>query len=350
MVRYVLEKYIEFGEAALVDLLRQEHAVLWAEAQAKISDTRWPTVPTSVDPHHMTTARANLLKGNRIAETTSKTRGGRQVPVLHLADTKGIRTNVERAAARKRALMATLNSWVTPRPGYKLGLVGTAGERVAHASLLAAAPHGLRIERPEGGEVANLLGAAVEGGPLDNAFWATIVSPVGLPVDTVLCPVEVKNIRHWVYPNADELHQLLHKAALLQIRHPDVNICPILITRKKSYTANLMSRELGFRILDIHKQFVLPIADVDPTALNAIQTQLGFADLKAHDQADEVLTKALASVPSTALQNASQWRTYGPELVEHFEALRGGLSPAQEHTAMEELRNAVRELGGEARW
>lgn len=298
----------------------------------------------------MTTARANLLGANRIREMRAKTRGGHAVSVLHLADTKGISTTIDRAAARKRALMVTLTSWPSPRSGYPLGFVGAAGERVAHASLIAAAPGGLRIERPEGGEVANLLGEPVQGGPLDNAFWASILNPVGLPIDTVLCPVEVKNIRHWVYPNADELHQLLHKSALLQIRHPDLNICPILITRKKSFSANAMSRELGFRILDAHKQFVLPIADVDRAALQAMQDELSFVDLVAHDAADAGLVRSLSSVASTAMTNAAKWRTYGPELVDHFDELRSGLSPAQEQTAMGELREAVRDLDGEARW
>jgi hypothetical protein len=350
VARYSVEQYIEFAELGILNLLAKEHAVLWAEAQAKISDVRWPSLPTPVDPHHMTTARANLLKRNRIVEMRASTRGGHQVSVLHLSDTKGIGTAIDRAAARKRALMATLTSWLHPRTGYPLGLVGAAGERVAHASLIAAAPGGLRLERPAGGDVANLLGEPVQGGPLDNAFWASIVNSVGLPVDTVLCPVEVKNIRHWVYPNADELHQLLHKSALLQILHPDLNICPVLITRKKSFSANAMSRELGFRILDVHKQFVLPIAEVDRAALEAMQTELGFIDLVAYDGIDDGLVKSLQSVANTAMANASRWRTYGPELVDHFEELRSGLSPAAEHTAMEELRDAVRQLGGDARW
>ena len=220
MVRYSIDQYIEFGEAAVLDLLRKEHVALWAEAQAKISDVRWPTVPSTVDPHHMTTARARLFTAHRIAEMTATTRGGHDVSVLHLADTKGILTEIDKAASRKRALMATVQSWLSPRSGYPLGFVGTAGERVAHASLITAAPYGLRLERPEGGEVAHLLGEPVQGGPLDSAFWVQVANAVGLPVANVLCPVEVKNIRHWVYPNANELHQLL-RIALDLFKHTE---------------------------------------------------------------------------------------------------------------------------------
>jgi hypothetical protein len=72
--------------------------------------------------------------------------------------------------------------------------------------------------------------------------------------------------------------------------------------------------------------------------------------LVAYDGIDDGLVKSLQSVATTAMANASRWRTYGPELVDHFEELRSGLSPAAEHTAMEELRDAVRQLGGDARW
>ena len=40
---------------------------------------------------------------------------------------------------------------------------------------------------------------------------------------------------------------------------------PLVITRKRSWSADRMSRDLGFRILDIHKQFVLPVALMWPT-------------------------------------------------------------------------------------
>jgi len=291
------------ASAAIIDLLQKEHAVLWAEAQAKISDSRWPTLPTTIDPHHMTTARAQLL-GRQIETRTARTKGGHEVAVLHLRDTDKIATAIDTAAARRRALMATLQSWLTPRSGYPLGFVGAAGERVAQRSLLAAAPYGLRVERPEGGEVRRLLSEEVEGGPLDSVAWAQTTTETGAPAEVVLCPIEVKNIRHWVYPNARELHQLLHKAALLQQRHEELHICPVLITRKKSFSTNAMSRELGFRTLDVNRQFVLPVSEVDREALGAMQQELGFTDLIAHDDQDPGLVRALQSLVRTALPNA----------------------------------------------
>jgi len=61
MGRFSVEQYVEFAERALTELVRSECAVLWREAEAKISDQRWSSVPTPVNPHHLTTARAHLL-------------------------------------------------------------------------------------------------------------------------------------------------------------------------------------------------------------------------------------------------------------------------------------------------
>ena len=70
-----------------------------------------------------------------------------------------------------------------------------------------------------------------------------------------------------------ELHQLLHKAAHLQRLHDETLICPVLITRKKSFTAHAMSRELGFRILDVNRQFVLPVAEVHRDAVEVLEAR-----------------------------------------------------------------------------
>jgi hypothetical protein len=194
------------------------------------------------------------------------------------------------------------------------------------------------------------LGEEVEGGPLDAAFWIQVTNTVGLPVANVLCPVEVKNIRRWIYPSAHELHQLLHKSALLQARNPEVLICPILITRKKSFPANQMSRELGFRVLDVNAHFVLPIREVDSDVLDRLHTELGFSDLVAHDTAHPGLVAALRSVATTAVSNANSWKAFSPDLVDHFAALRTDLPKAAQDAAMQEFKEAVRELGAEARW
>jgi hypothetical protein len=160
---------------------------------------------------------------------------------------------------------------------------------------------------------------------------------------SVLCPIEVKNIRHWIYPTSHELFQLLYKAGPLQAAHTDLAICPVLITRKRSWTADQMSRDLGFRILDLHKQFVLPIADVREEDVSEVQVELGFHDLTRTDSADPTLTGLLGnSIRRTAQANADRWRDHGRQLVGHYDRLRNpSLRDRRRAAAMDGLREAA---------
>jgi hypothetical protein len=80
------------------------------------------------------------------------------------------------------------------------------GELVSHASLAGAAayPVGYRLFS-EGREVCNLVGAPIPIGPIDDA--AVLITGEDDPtILTVM--IEVKNLRSWLYPSADEIQQL----------------------------------------------------------------------------------------------------------------------------------------------
>ncbi len=87
-----------------------------------------------------------------------------------------------------------------------------------HAAMVAAAPYGYRLINPTSGQTSTLLGAPVVGGTLDNAAFLTTmdVTANSLTGRSYLVVVEVKNVRHWLYPRHWEIHQLLHKAAAIQ--------------------------------------------------------------------------------------------------------------------------------------
>lgn len=116
------------------------------------------------------------------------------------------------------------------RPGRAgcLPAVGRTGEQVVHTSLREAAAHGFRLARPEGGEVEKFLGHPVPVSKLDNAAILTLLVD-GVPGSSVAVPIEVKNIRDWIYPSSQELYQLLEKASLLQQLRPDVLMVPVFI-------------------------------------------------------------------------------------------------------------------------
>ncbi len=87
---------------------------------------------------------------------------------------------------------------------------------------------------------------------------------------------EVKNLRSWIYPSAEELYQLLHKAVVLQIARPEQPIVPVFVCRKAHQTTFWMSYQLGFVTIDMDIQFV---GDVEEDELLEVRNELYFRDL-----------------------------------------------------------------------
>jgi hypothetical protein len=299
VARYEPEDYVAFAERALMELIREEGAVLVREAEAKISDASWPSVPTPINPHHLTTARSRLLGRNWITLSAPFDPSGTRL--MHPSDTRGKKEIIRVASKRKRALHGYMETWARATSRFPSGIIGEAGERVVRASFQLAAAHGVRPVQPGATQISRLFTEPVPGGPLDYAVWVDQLDEYGRSTGSILCPIEVKNIRHWIYPRSHELFQLLHKAALLQQQRPEIDICPVLITRKRSWTADQMTRDLGFRIFDLHKQFVLPIADVPEDRVHAVRTGLGYQDLTRSDTADPTMTTLAQQRPSIYL-------------------------------------------------
>jgi hypothetical protein len=258
--------YIQLGVDAIMQMVAQEHALIWSEVEAKAADRRWEGVGRRVDPHNLSAARLRLRGKGLIAESTATTRGGRSIPVLHMADLRRRRRAFEDAAKRKRLLQARYLSWAVGSPG-RPGLFGPGGEKVLHQSLLEAAPHGYRLIKPEGGGVAELFNEPVPVGPIDNVAIVQVLNDVGVPIGSVVALFEVKNIRDWIYPRSSELHQLLDKAAQLQLSHPGLSFMPVLVCRRVHTTAIYMARDLGFQVLQSYNQFIQPRSDVVASSL-----------------------------------------------------------------------------------
>jgi hypothetical protein len=153
---------------------------VWAEAQAKIADVAWPTLPNRVDPYHLTTARRELLDEGVIEEVAARTRGRRIESVLALTDRAsrpgGLRA-FEDAAARKRLLAARYHSWAVRRQGIR-----TYSGLQASAALSAAAPGRYTLlPASHSGEIEQLFGRPVPGGPLDSAAYLNLTDSQGRP-------------------------------------------------------------------------------------------------------------------------------------------------------------------------
>lgn len=296
-------EYVAMGRRAILELLDEQHAAAWREIEARIADETWPSLPHHIDPNHLSTARIQLLREGRIDELQATSRGGREVSVV--VPTGGRRqTAIAKAAQRKRLLLARYLGWASGTPTRK-GVIGPAAERVTHASFQAAAPYGYRLIKPDGSPVDQLLGVPLRG-PLDHAAVYLDMGDDGLPGQAVTVPVEVKNLRDWMYPSSPEPYQLLEKAAALQLARPEAAIMPVLICRRSHLTLFRMAKDLGFFIIETRRQFIAP--HIDENLVAEIRSELGFIDLVRWDTADDLLVRRLTrTLPGYALDRSHRW-------------------------------------------
>lgn len=290
------EDYVRLGKRGILELLHVEHAAAWREIEAKLADASWPGLGYPIDPHHLTTARQQLMTAGKIDDTAATaTRGGRPISIVYPTDTRRRATAIENAARRKRLLLSRYLGWAQGTRS-RVGVIGPAGERVVRASLLQVAPHGYRLVPPTGGHAATLLGDPVPIGPLDAAAICTPYDPdADVAGTSIAVPIEVKNVREWLYPWSEEIYQLLTKASLIQHAHPDRPMVPVLICRKAHPTTFRMARDLGFFVIDTLRQYISEA--VAEQKLQEVHDELGFSDLVAQDGADERITKRHPRIP-----------------------------------------------------
>ena len=319
--------------------------MVWSEVEAKAADRAWEGVARRIDPHHLSEARVRLREQGHISETTASTRGGRDIAVVHFTDLHRRQRTFADAAKRKRLLQARYLGWAIGTPG-RPGLFGPGGERVLYHSLLDAARYGYRLVRPEGGPIADMFDEGVPVGPLDSAAYLQLVDEHGFPAGTIVVVIEVKNVRDWIYPRARELHQLLDKAAQLQLRHRDIRFVPVLVCRRTHYTTFAMAQDLGFHVLQTYTQFIQPRHDLNSAHLEEVRQELGYLDLLVHDTAHTSLTKGLAgSLLTAAPRRAERWSRTASAAGSIFAALRTTTSTTHRTQLLNELRSAAKIAG-----
>jgi hypothetical protein len=345
----VSRDYQALAVRAIRGILEQEHAVVWNEVEARASERSWADLPSRIDPHHLTNARRAMTNEDELLSTAEPTKGGRIIEVHYLADA-GKRT-VQDAASRKRLLQARFLGWAKGTKRHPRGLVGGAGEAVTAASMRAAASVGYQLLPQKGGEVAEVFGKRVIGGPLDNGAHL-IVMEGDLPTGVVTVLVEVKNVREWLYPIAVENYQLLYKAAQMQVDNPTRSIVPVLVCRRGHKTLFRMAKSFGFYVIDSHRQFLTPSADINDDHLREVQRELAYSDLVKTDSEDDLITKHFRSyLPREARAFAERWAATAPALVEEFRALRVPGHPGDRAREMENLRILADErLGDGGGW
>lgn len=349
--------YEAMATQALVELAETEGAFVMPEAEAKIADRRWPSVAKPVNPHHITPALNALITAHELVATDESTRGGRTIRVYHQPVVRGIGRKIIDASARKRLLHTRYQAWASGSKDRGQGAIGPGLEAVVHRSLTEAAPFGYRLFNPTSvlGEVRELFGQPVPGGSLDNGGWLTVPDPdTGMP-KTYLMILEAKNLRQWIYPRTQELHQLLAKASAIQVAHPDVALVPVLVCRRAQYLTAVMAEQLGFYVIQTHRQYVRPYlveTEKDQRMFDEVNNELAY-DLVPHgDAVDPMVRHFRTPIQNVAERTASRWGTHAAATADTFATLRNDrLSYADRATALDELAElAEAELGEAITW
>jgi hypothetical protein len=262
----------DIAKARLVKILKVHKVAAARTLEQKISDAG-PN-PMRVDPHVLTTARAELEHNGRIirinrdastwyalastpeAEVEAKLQI--LIPIhMQLCDQAfNMRLGQSLEIAIFRALCAS-NS---------LQFLGGFLDLDAHDD-----SGNYRKEEPP----TILSGRRMPG---DRRFDFVAFSDLRKPAG-----IEAKNVREWLYPNRDEVRDLLLKACA-------VRAIPVLIARRIPFVTFKLFRAIGGIIHQMYNQR-FPSADAALAARAADKNLLGYHDIRLGNQPDARLLK-----------------------------------------------------------
>ncbi len=339
----------------LRDLSSSQLAFSAMEAEAKISESQ-VFGSAKPQPHVVQIARSRLVRSGELVEVTERGRGGRLVKLYSVAETKGRAKAVDAALKRKRLLMNRYYGWAQGTDSYE-GITGPAAEIVSHTTIIRSGI-GTLLSNPtsQTGNVDTFLGRPVPIGPLDNGF-------LFIPLDTdgnlrlstsVAVPVEVKNLREWIYPSTRELFQLLTKAALLQRDLHETPLVPLLICRRAHTTTHRMAKAMGFFVIQARQQFIQEHSRATKEAINEVRSELGLFDLVVASDTSVHILSGLQAMRTKydIVMSSTRWRTVSENstIVNLFRDLAKDMSTRRRSFAMSELRAAADYIGLGAGW
>lgn len=116
--------------------------------------------------------------------------------------------------------------------------------------------------------------------------------------------IEAKNIREWLYPNRDEIRDLLSKCYAL-------NVVPVLIARRIHFSTFVVLNACGAVLHQTYNQ-LLPAADAALAARAKHKNNLGYHDIRTGNEPDARLQRFFADHLPSAL----------PERREKFEQFK----------------------------
>lgn len=333
-----LQEWVQLGIGEVIGLLDKQLAVPAPELLARLSEQGVPKDDgrrLQLDPHVLTEATTQLRNLGIIGEWDHTTKGGLTVPLWVPADWTGRATYIQRAVRHKGMLYARYRRLASNN-------MGEAGETILRRSLGEAGRHLVPCV-PGFGECGELLGVPLFG-PLDSAATVITQAANGLPVVCTV-PMEMKNRRLTIYPIHKECHQLLAKAAVLQIAHPDHPIVPVLVCRRAHPRLFWMAKDLGFLVHETGRQYTRLPKGTTPAHVEVLRTELGLTDLTiVNDKTPLIRSFFEQTLPNRALATAARWKATAAYVLPYAEQLRVEGPDSTQRTDL------IRELRQEADW
>lgn len=298
-----------------------------------------------------------MLESGEIVSTPGTTRERRVIETVHRPVVRGNRRPIEAAAARKRLLHTRYLTWASGSQGSGAGVIGPALEDVVNRSLREASRYGYRqFSDATSGEIRTLFGEPVPGGPIDNGALLTLLDDAQTFIGMFTVLVEAKNLREWIYPRSQELHQLLDKAARLQIAHPKQRIVPVLICRRMHpQDTPAMARQLGFYVIQTQRQYVPQLLADGVEArrmLDEVNGELGYDLVPGGSAVAPMVGHFRSQLQAAAVRTSERWAESVPALADTFARLREPrLSKSERAAWMQEQAELSEQAHGEqVRW
>lgn len=228
--------------------------------------------PQRVDPHILTEARRNLISQGLLTRTLVD-----GTPWFHLSAADS--TNVRQALASLLPIHKALN-----QQDFKVRM-GQTLEIAAYRALVATAELATLGGYPDLNshddgtsytkeEPPSLLSGRYSNGKLDYLVSTSSGHYAGL---------ELKNVREWLYPDREEVRELLRKAT-------ELDVVPVLIARRIPYVTFRLLNTCGVILHQTYNQ-LFPTADAALAAQAAHKDLLGYHDIRVGNAPDRRLNE-----------------------------------------------------------
>lgn len=270
----------KIAETRLIRVLRQHTVANARTLEQKISDAG--PYGQRIDPHVLTGVRNRLVKDGAISLTRRE-----NAPWFHISNSPP-----EQVAARlnEQAAVFTAYNAAAKRTGQALEI---ATFRAPSAAGFEYQGRYKDLDKHDDSQtyskeeplrpIGNL---SLEG---DELLDFIIRHP-----DAGHLGVECKNVRHWLYPDSQEVMDAIRKCVAL-------NCVPVLIARRIAFVTFSLLTRCGGLVHQTYNQ-LYPEADADVAAKAKDKTILGYHDIRLGNEPDARLTKFISvNLPTIAV-------------------------------------------------